>query len=381
MKNIYLLGATGSIGTQVLEILDYKKDLNLKSISVGYNLKKAKKIIEKYNPEFVSVIKKEDCEQLQKEFPLLNVGYGEDGLINAATYSDEEGFLINAVVGMVGLKPTIAAINRGRTILLANKETLVVAGEIITKLAKEKNVDIIPIDSEHSAIFQCLEGRKIDEVSRLIITASGGSFRDKTRDELKTVTIKDALNHPNWDMGAKITVDSATMVNKGLEVIEAHFLFNIPYNNITTLIHNESIIHSMVEFKDFSTIAQLSYPDMRIPIQYALTYPNKEAFPFGRPLKLEDLKCLSFKNMDFNRYPLLKLAYEVGKLGGIMPTVYNASNEEAVRLFIEGKINFLEIENIIFESINNANNIIKPSIDDIIKIATFVKEEINNKYR
>jgi len=381
MKNIYLLGATGSIGMQVLDILKLYKSFNLKSISVGHNIKRAREIIREFEPEFVSVIKKEDCVTLQQEFPKICFGYGEEGLIEAATHSDEDGYLVNAVVGMVGLKPTIAAINKGRTILLANKETLVVGGEIITKLARENNVDIIPIDSEHSAIFQALQGNDYKEISRLIITASGGSFRDKSRSDLENVTLDDALKHPNWEMGAKITIDSSTMVNKGLEVIEAHFLFDVPYERIETILHYESIIHSLVEFNDYSTLAQMSYPDMRIPIQYALTYPKRIDFAYGKPLKLEEIKTLSFKKIDYDRFPLLKLAYEVGKLRGVMPTVYNASNEEAVNLFIKGKINYLDIEKIIFEAVNNANNIINPTIDDIIKVASNVREDIRKKYR
>jgi 1-deoxy-D-xylulose-5-phosphate reductoisomerase len=380
MLNIYLLGATGSIGTQVLEVVRSKDDFKIKSISVGTNIQKALEIIKEFKPDFISVQNEIDIDTIRNDFPNLKYGYGEEGLIQAATYSDEDGVLINAVVGMVGLRPTIAAINKSRNILLANKETLVVGGEIITKLAAEKNVKLIPIDSEHSAILQCLQGHNIEDVNSLIITASGGAFRDKTREELDKVTIEDALNHPNWSMGKKITVDCATMVNKGLEVIEAHFLFNIPYDKIKTIIHKESIIHSMVEYNDHSVIAQMSNPDMRIPIQYALTFPQKLDYNLSPKLDLVKISSLSFKEMDFNRYPCLKLAYEVGKKGGILPTVYNASNEEAVKLFIDGKIKFLEIEQIITEAVRNANNITNPSLDDIINTAKNVREIIKIKY-
>lgn len=377
--NIYLLGATGSIGTQVLEVIR-GKNYQVKSLSFGKNITKACAIIEEFKPEYVATLSKEDMDSLSKLYPYLQLGYGEEGLINAATYGNEEGVLINAVVGMVGLKPTIAAIKKKRNILLANKETLVVGGEIITKLAKENNVKLLPIDSEHSAILQCLHHRQKEEIASLIITASGGAFRDKTREELNEVTLDDALKHPNWSMGSKITVDCATMVNKGLEVIEAHFLFDIPYDKIKTIIHKESIIHSMVEFKDHTVLAQLSQPDMRIPIQYALTYPNKVDFNLSLPLDFNKLNNLSFQAMDYNRYPCLRLAYEVGKLGGIMPAVFNASNEEAVNLFINNKISFLDIETIIFDAVKNAKNIINPTLDDIIKVAESVKEDIRNKY-
>lgn len=377
--NIYLLGATGSIGTQVLDIIR-TKGYKLKAISFGTNIEKACRIIEEFHPEYICTQTQTDLNTLFKLYPEYQYGYGEEGLISAATYGDDDGVLINAVVGMVGLKPTIAAINKKRKILLANKETLVVGGEIITKLAKANGVPLIPIDSEHSAILQCLQGYRHEEIASLIITASGGAFRDKSREELKTVTIEDALKHPNWLMGPKITVDCATMVNKGLEVIEAHYLFDMPYDNIKTVIHRESIIHSMVEFKDRSVIAQMSIPDMRIPIQYALTYPEKLAYDLSPRIDFDTLGQLSFQKMDFERYPCLKLAYEVGKMGGIMPTIFNASNEEAVNLFIKKKISFLDIETIIFDSVKNAKNIIQPTIDDIIKIEQSVREDIRKKY-
>ena len=293
--------------------------------------------------------------------------------------------MINSVVGMVGLAPTIEAIKIKRNILLANKETLVVGGEIINKLKKQYGVSIIPIDSEHSAILQCIEGSNKKDINRLIITASGGAFRDKTREELKDVTIDDALNHPNWNMGKKITVDCATMVNKGLEVMEAHYLFDIDYDHIDTIIHRESIIHSMVEFNDNSVLACLSNPDMRLPISYALYYPRKVRNSFSRKLDFDTLTKLSFRKMDKDRFPCLALAYKVGKMSGIMPTVFNSANEVATKLFVEKRINFLEIEDIIFDCVDyfeknyyNANE--ELTLELIFKIDKDVRLYLSNKY-
>ena len=384
MKNIYLLGATGSIGTQTIEVLRTLDDsYRLVSISFNNNLETAEKIILEFNPKLVCTSNEFNYNYLKNKYNNIRIVFGEEGLIEAATckfYDDGEDVVINSVVGMIGLVPTIEAIKLERTILLANKETLVVGGEIITKLLKEYNSKLLPIDSEHSAILQCLEGRKKEEIKRLIITASGGAFRDYNRNELNDVTIDDALKHPNWLMGKKITVDCATMVNKGLEVIEAHFLFGVPYENIETIIHKESIIHSMVEFRDKTIIAQMGKPDMRVPIQYAITYPDKKDFILDESLDLNNLLNLSFKKMDYDRYPLLKLAYDVGKLGGVMPTIFNASNEEAVKLFINKKIKFLEIETIIIDSVNRFRNIVSPTLDQILKIDKDVREYVRNKY-
>lgn len=381
MKNIFLLGASGSIGKQVIDILKmYPKKYNLKAVSVGENIDYLKQILREFNVEFASVKNKEDLLELEKEFPHINFGYGDDGLIQAATYSNENGVVINAVVGMVGLIPTIEAIKKRRDILLANKETLVVGGTIITKLVKEYQVNLIPIDSEHSAIFQALNGENKNNIKRIILTSSGGSFRDLTREELKNVTLQDALQHPNWNMGAKITIDSATMANKGLEVIEAHFLFGVNYDQIETVLHPESIVHSMVEFVDHSTIMQASFPDMRIPIAYALSYPDRYPTNISRPMDFSKSFNLTFKPMDFNRYPLLKLAYQVGKVGGIMPVVYNASNEVANELFRKGKISFLAIEDIVFDAVNNTSNILNPTLEEILAIDKQVRQKIYQKY-
>ena len=384
MKNIYLLGATGSIGTQTIEVLKSLDDsYRLVSISFNNNLAVAERIINEFNPMLVCTSNEFNYNYLKSKYNNIRIVFGEEGLVEAATfkyYNDGEDVVINSIVGMVGLLPTIEAIKLERTILLANKETLVVGGEIITELLKKYNSKLLPIDSEHSAILQCLEGRKKEEINKLIITASGGAFRDLSRDELEYVTIDDALKHPNWLMGKKITVDCATMVNKGLEVMEAHYLFDIPYDNIETIIHKESIIHSMVEFKDKTIIAQMGKPDMRIPIQYAITYPNKKEYKLDDCLNLNKLSNLSFREMDFNKYPLLKLAYEVGKLGGVKPTIFNASNEEAVKLFIDKKIKFLDIETIIIDTVNKFDNIISPTLNQILEIDKQVREYVNNKY-
>lgn len=379
MKNIYLLGATGSIGTQVLDIIKPNHDFKLKSISVGNNIDKAIEIINKYKPEFVSVLEEQNMKYLASIFPNVEFDFGEKGLIKAATYSDEPGYLINAVVGMVGLIPTIAAIEKKRNILLANKETLVVAGDIIKKALKKYDVKMIPIDSEHSAIYQCLFSGKKEEVKKIIITASGGSFRDLNREELTNVTINDALKHPNWSMGAKITIDSATMVNKGLEVIEAHYLFDMPYENIETVIHRESIIHSMVEYVDGAIIAQLSNPDMRLPIQYALYESYRENNSFKK-MDFSQKISLTFSPMYYDRYPLLALAYKVGKMGGIMPMIYNSANEVAVKLFLEQKINFLDIEKIINDAVLNVENILDPTLEQILESDKKLREHLYEKY-
>ncbi len=378
-KNIFLLGATGSIGTQVLEIIK-DKDYQVRSVACGLNIKRICEIIEEVNPEFVSVKNESDANALQQKYPHITFGYGASGLVKAATYLEgEEGIVINAVVGIAGLEATAAAIKAKRDVLLANKETLVVAGDIINKLLKENNVKLIPIDSEHNAILRLINE---DKIKRVIITASGGAFKNKTRDELVDVTIEDALNHPNWSMGAKITVDCATMVNKGLEVMEAHHLFGLDYEKIDTIVHPESIIHSMVEYNDKSVLALMYQPTMLNPIQHALLgYAEELDLP---SVDFETLGSLTFRKMDYERYPMIKLAYKVGKMGGIMPLVYNASNEIAVKLFLDGKIKFLEIENIIskavakYESENKfyINDESKFTIENLLKLDSKIRQEV-----
>lgn len=349
MKRISLLGATGSIGQQTLEVIEqHPEQLELVAMSIGENIELGRKIIRKFSPKLVSVKTKDTMEIFKSEFSSdITFVYGDEGLIEVATYQDAT-VLLNAVVGSVGLFPTIRAIEAKKTIALANKETLVTAGHIVMDAAKKHGVPILPVDSEHSAIFQCLQGEYEKNIEKIILTASGGSFRDKTREELKDVTVEDALNHPNWSMGAKITIDSATMMNKGLEVIEAHWLFNIPYEKIEVLLHKESIIHSMVEFHDSSVIAQLGTPDMKVPIQYAFSYPDRLPMPQSKDrLKLWEIGKLHFSKLDFDRFTCLGFAYHAGRVGGTLPTVLNAANEEAVAGFLKGKISFLEIEDII----------------------------------
>lgn len=383
-KNIYLLGATGSIGTQVLDIIK-DSDFILKGCSCGKNIQRMEEIINEFHPQYVSVVDKEDCEYLKNKYSDVEFGYGDEGLIKTAIYNKgEEGTVINAVVGICGLKPTYEAIKASRNVLLANKETLVVGGEIIKKIAIENNVSIIPVDSEHNAIARLLSNHTKDSINKIIITASGGSFLNKDRSELQNVTVKEALNHPNWSMGSKITIDSATMVNKGLEVIEAHYLFDVDYDKIETVIHKQSIIHSMVEFVDGTVTALMYKPTMKNPISYALF--EKEVRTDFPKLDFTKLCSLDFQKMDYERFPMIALAYEMGRLKGIMPCVFNASNEISVDLFLKGKIKFLEIENIINEIVNEykkVNNRFSEndlSIDLLLQIDKEVKEKIINKY-
>lgn len=367
-KKISLLGATGSIGTQTLDIVQSNPEhFQLVSFSAGMNIEKVREITFKFQPSLVSVMRKEDAEMLATDFPSTRFVYGKEGLILVAAHSGAD-MLVNAVIGSVGLEPTLHAIREGITIAISNKETLVAAGDIVIAEAQKRNVALLPVDSEHSALFQALNGENPKRVTRLILTASGGSFRDLSRDQLKQVTVEQALAHPNWSMGNKLTIDSATMMNKGLEVIEAHHLFNLPYDQIDCLLHKESIIHSMVEFEDTSVIAQLGSPDMRVPIQYAMTYPDRMPMQNAKPLRLEEIGALHFEKMDFERFKALALAYQAGRTGGSMPTVMNAANEIAVQLFMMNKIPFLQIEEIVERMMNEHVTISHPSLDEILEI-------------
>ncbi|CCV66342.1 1-deoxy-D-xylulose 5-phosphate reductoisomerase [Paracholeplasma brassicae] len=379
MKSIYLLGATGSIGTQTLDILEKYKDLyRLVGVSLGIrNPKLNERIIEDFKPEVVCLRNESDLAYYESKYKNIKFVYGNDGLIKIATHS-KKGLLINALMGSVGLEPTIAAIKSKKSVAIANKETLVMAGDLIMKLAKDYKVSILPVDSEHNAIFSCLQGEKIEDVLKITITASGGSFRDKDRDQLMNVTKEEALNHPNWKMGSKITIDSATMMNKGLEVIEAHHLFQLPYNQIKTVLHKESIVHGMVTFKDQSLKAVLGSSDMRMPILYALSYPNHLDLDI-KPLDFDAIGQLTFKPMDFQRYPLLELAYQVGKKGGLYPTVMNAANEKAVELFLEGKIGFLDIERRVIEAVETfSENKENPTIEEILETNKKIYERVGS---
>ncbi|MFM9534978.1 MULTISPECIES: 1-deoxy-D-xylulose-5-phosphate reductoisomerase [Lysinibacillus] len=368
MKKISLLGATGSIGWQTYDILKEQRDaFQLVAFSSGKNLEKTREMIETLKPELVSVQLEEDALTLANEFPNIQFTFGAKGLVEVATHPDST-ILVNAVLGSVGLESTLAAIRMGKTIAIANKETLVTAGHLVMAEAKKYKATILPVDSEHSAIFQSMNGENPKNIERLIITASGGSFRDKTREQLKQVTVADALNHPNWSMGAKITIDSATMMNKGLEVIEAHVLFDMPYDKIDVLLHRESIIHSLVEYHDTSVIAQLGTPDMRVPIQYALSYPDRIPLQNGQRLNLAQIGQLHFQEMDFERYPALRLAYEAGRMGGTILTAMNAANEAAVSAFLQGKITFLEIDETIERVMQAHQNIAIPDLQTILHV-------------
>lgn len=378
MKYISLLGATGSIGMQTLDVIKSHPDMfELVAFSSGKNIELTKKIIQEFRPLLVSVAEKKDYEQLKQSFPDIRFSYGMDGLIEVAVF-DKADILVNAVIGSVGLHPTLQAIEAGKVIAIANKETLVTAGHIVMDAAAKYQVPVLPVDSEHSAIFQCLQGEKPKNIERLIITASGGSFRDLNRNELGQVTVDDALNHPNWSMGAKITIDSATMMNKGLEVIEAHWLFDIPYEQIDVVLHKESIIHSMVEFHDKSVIAQLGTPDMRVPIQYALTYPDRLPLPDAKRLELWEIGSLHFEKADFDRFRCLQFAFESGKIGGTMPTVLNAANEVAVAAFLAGKIPFLAIEDCIEKALSRHQLVKKPSLADIQEVDKDTRGYVNS---
>ena len=385
MKNIYLLGATGSIGMQTLDVIaNNPTKFKLVAFSAGQNIEKTRHIIEAFHPSYVSVISDVAAHELSKQYPHVEFGYGQEGLIGVATYdkvSGREHFVLSAVMGSVGLVPTLKAIEMGRNIGIANKETLVTAGHIVTEKAKAHGVKLLPVDSEHSAIYQCLLGEDEKSVKKLIITASGGSFRDYSREQLQHVTRAQALNHPNWSMGAKITIDSASMMNKGLEVIEAHWLFDMPYDKIETILHKQSVIHSMVEFEDTSVIAHLGTPDMRIPIQFAMSYPERIELKQATSLNLAQVGTLEFKEMDFERFPCLKMAYEAGIKGGSATTVLNAANEAAVDLFLHDKVSFLDIERLVYDELAKHEVVATPSLSEILTIDEAVKGSLYEQYK
>ncbi|RHB51108.1 1-deoxy-D-xylulose-5-phosphate reductoisomerase [Exiguobacterium sp. AM39-5BH] len=377
MKRISLIGATGSIGVQTCDVIEQHPDLfELEAYAFGTNVDVAEEWINRLRPKYVSAKDIEVLEQLKPRLtyePLFFIG--PEGLIECAT-AERADVVVTAVVGAVGLEPTLAAIEAGKDIALANKETLVTAGHLVTAAVKKHGVNLLPVDSEHSAIYQCLNGERREDVSKIILTASGGSFRDKSREELEGVTVAEALAHPNWSMGAKITIDSATMFNKGLEVIEAHWLFDIDYNDIEVVLHRESIIHSMVEFKDAAVMAQLGNPDMRGPILYALSGPKRLEIEGNKRLNLREIGTLHFAEADLTRYPALRLAYEAGRAGGSMPTVLNAANEAAVELFLNGEIAFLDIERIVEQAMETHTVIAEPTLEEILQIDRAVREQI-----
>ncbi len=377
MKKISCLGLSGSIGQQTLDVCkNNPTQFMLVAFSVGERLSIVEEAIALNTIQLVCVKNESDAMMLQERYPTLRIVWGDEGLLDVAT-SDCD-VVVNALVGFVGLLPTLKAIEAKKDIALANKETLVVAGELIKKAIKEHDVMLLPVDSEHSAIFQCLQGISHDEISKLIITASGGSFRDKTRDELVGVTVKEALSHPNWSMGAKITIDSATMMNKGFEVIEAHYLFDIDYDNIDVVIHQQSAVHSMVLTVDGSILAQCASPDMRLPIQYALTYPRR--LPLKTTL-IDFSKAMTwnFKPMDYKRFPLLALAIDCGKKKGNLPAVLNAANEVANRAFLDGKIDFLQIEDLVISAVNNVVYHDITCLQDCIDADSWAREFVKQK--
>lgn len=373
MKSICILGSTGSIGTQALEVIkNNPAEFKVKGLACNSNILLLKKQIEEFKPEAVAVFDEEKADELRKECN-VDVYSGMDGLIKISRL-DSADTVLNSLVGSIGVKPTVEAIKAKKNIALANKETLVTAGEIVMELVEKNDVELKPIDSEHSAIFQCVQGWNKKDIRRIILTCSGGAFRDKTLEEMRNLKAEDALKHPNWNMGNKITIDCATLMNKGFEVIEAMMLFGVDYDNIDIVIHPQSIIHSLVEFKDTSVMAQLGWPDMRLPIQYALSHPKR----FENNLKSLDLvkvSELNFKEVDLNRFPCLKYAYEAGKIGGTMPCVMNAANEVAVKAFLEGKIGFPDIPRLIKEAMDKHKNIRNAELDDILDVDRKIKEE------
>lgn len=384
MKNICILGATGSIGTQALQVIKQEKDsLNLYAVSANKSWEKIINIIKEFQPKYVSMTDKdaflkvkEFCQENNRNTEVL---YGIEGM-NSIASLNEVDIVLTSVVGMIGLEPTLKAIRNKKHIALANKETLVVAGEIIKKEAFENKVNILPVDSEHGAIFQCLLGNRKEDIDKIHLTASGGPFRGRKRKELENVTVEQALKHPNWSMGRKITIDSATLMNKGLEVIEAHFLFDVDYKDIEVVVHPESIIHSMVEYKDGSIIAQLASPDMKLPIQYAFNYPTRKNRVIKK-LNLFEIGNLSFYKPDLNTFRCLYLAYRAGKIGGMMPAILNSANEYAVELFLNKKIDFLQIANIIEECMDKFYIKEEQSVEKIIHMDKVIGKYIKEKYK
>ncbi len=380
MKKIALLGSTGSIGTQTLEIVREQKDIQVTALAAGSNHVLLERQIREFRPRLAVLWEEKAAKELQASVRDLDVTilFGMEGLLAIAVMPEAE-ILVTAIVGMLGIRPTVAAIEAGKTIALANKETLVTAGHIIMPLAKEHHVPILPVDSEHSAIFQSLHGEKGNSIHKILLTASGGPFRGKKRQDLSQVQVEDALRHPNWSMGKKITIDSATMVNKGLEVIEAKWLFNVKLEQIQVVVHPESVIHSMVEYEDGAVIAQLGTPDMRLPIQYALYYPKRRILS-GKRLDFFQLASLTFEEPDLDTFHGLALAFEAMKRGGNIPTVYNAANEKAVALFLESKISFLDIAELIQSCMEQCTFIEQPSVAQILETEAEVYDLIESRW-
>ncbi len=366
--NIAIIGSTGSIGTQTLEVVDSYPDIKVHAISAYSDIDLLEKQIRKYKPKIAAVVREDKAKELKIKTADTGVKIvsGNEGVCEVATVNGAD-LVVTAVVGISGLKPTIEAIKQKKNIALANKETLVTGGHIVTKLCKEYNTKLLPVDSEHSAIFQSMQGFDKRDIKRIILTASGGPFFGKTKEELSKVTLEQALKHPNWDMGAKVTIDSSTLVNKGLEVIEAKWLFGVDASKIKVLVHRQSVVHSMVEYEDNGVMAQLGAPDMKLPIQYAITYPKRLPMR-GNELDFTKYSNLTFEEPDIDTFYALKLAYDAAKEGGVLPTVFNSADEAAVELFRERKISYLDITRLIGEAMSEIKNIENPSVEEIFEI-------------
>ena len=376
MKKIAILGSTGSIGTQTLEVVRANGDLEITALAAGTNIDLLESQIREFHPSLAAVWTEEKAEELRKRTGdlELRIVTGMEGLLEVAEQPGT-GLLVTAIVGMIGIRPTIAAMKAGKDIALANKETLVTAGHIIMPLAEECGVRILPVDSEHSAIFQCLHGENRSELHKILLTASGGPFRGRKKEEMKNVRVEDALKHPNWSMGRKITIDSATLVNKGLEMMEARWLFGVEAKDIQIVVQPKSIIHSMVEFVDGAVLAQLGTPDMKLPIQYALYYPERRYLP-GERLDFGTLSQITFEQPDMDVFPGLRLAFEAATAGGSLPTVYNAANERAVALFLDRRIGFTDIPRLIEDCMKAHKVIGYPSVEEILQVEAEVYERI-----
>ena len=375
MKNVVVLGSTGSIGRNALSVLsDFADRFSVFGLSANTNVSLLREQVKRFKPKKVAITDEESFHHFKEEKD-VEILFGLEGLKKLCS-APEADLVINALVGSVGLLPSFEAIGSGKDLAIANKETLVMAGGLLIQRAKEKDAKILPIDSEHSAILQCLLTGKKNEVKRLILTASGGPFLKKKKEDLRNVTVEEALSHPNWEMGKKITADSATLMNKGLEVIEAHWLFDMPVEKIKVLVHPQSIVHSMVEFVDGSLIAQMSIPDMRIPIQYALFYPERLPTNSKR-LNLAATKSLTFEEPDREKFPCLGICYQALQMGGTAPAVLNAANEEAVKAFLEGKLPFVEIHEVVKQTLSQHKVAEKPALDDILNADKWSKEEAN----
>ena len=367
MKKISILGSTGSIGTQTLDVVRNNGDIQVTALAAGSNIKLLEQQIREFAPGLACVWDEEKAKELKenvRDLPVKIVS-GMDGLIEAAVEEQAE-IVVAAIVGMIGIRPAIAAMEAGKDIALANKETLVTAGHIIMPLAKKKKVSILPVDSEHSAIFQCLNGENRGQIEKILLTASGGPFRGRTREQMNNIQVEDALRHPNWAMGKKITIDSSTMVNKGLEVMEARWLFDVDMDQIQVVIQPKSVIHSMVEFKDGAVMAQFGTPDMRLPIQYALYYPERRYLP-GERLDFWSMNQIAFEKPDFENFPALTLAYQAGKTGGSLPAVFNAANEYAVGEFLNRRIPYLAIAEMIQQAMENHKVTENPTVEQILE--------------